>query len=136
MSEKNLFQLAAENKWRYPSPIGLLTTEDLFELPLTSEKANRPSLDGVARTVNAELKALGEESFVAKTNPRETQLRDQLELVKQVIAIKQAELEAARNRRLRQQQRELIQQQLEKARNQQLEGKSVEELEQMLRDLG
>ncbi|MEW2477352.1 MULTISPECIES: hypothetical protein [Micromonospora] len=90
-----LFEKATREKFRYPSTKGLLTTEQLWELPLTAKSGF--SLDDVARAVNAELKAVDTESFVAtETNPAKATLETKLEVVKHVIAIRIAEDQAAK----------------------------------------
>lgn len=91
----NIFEKATREKFRYPSSKGLLTTEQLWELPLTAKSGF--SLDDVARAVNAELKAIDTESFVAtETNPAKATLETKLEVVKHVIAIRIAEDQAAK----------------------------------------
>jgi hypothetical protein len=90
-----IFEKATREKFRYPSTKGLLTTEQLWELPLTAKSGF--SLDDVAKTVNAELKAIDTESFVAtETNPAKATLETKLEVVKHVIAIRLAEDQAAK----------------------------------------
>ncbi|MDI6103154.1 hypothetical protein QLQ12_31520 [Actinoplanes sp. NEAU-A12] len=90
-----IFEKATREKFRYPSTKGLLTTEQLWELPLTAKSGF--SLDDVAKAVNAELKAIDTESFVAtETNPAKATLETKLEVVKHVIAIRLAEDEAAK----------------------------------------
>lgn len=85
--ELNIFELASKRKLRFPSIKGDLTTEQLWDLSLTSKSGL--DLDAVAKTVNAELKATAEESFVAvSTNPRKAELELKLEIVKHIIAIK------------------------------------------------
>ncbi|WP_027661440.1 hypothetical protein [Salinispora fenicalii] len=91
----NIFEKATREKFRYPSSKGLLTTEQLWELSLTAKSGF--SLDDVARAVNAELKAIDTESFVAtETNPAKATLETKLEVVKHVIAIRIAEDQAAK----------------------------------------
>ncbi|MEO3821667.1 hypothetical protein [Plantactinospora sp. B24E8] len=90
-----IFEEATREKFRYPSTKGLLTTEQLWELPLTAKSGF--SLDDVAKAVNAELKAIDTESFVAtETNPAKATLETKLEVVKHVIAIRLAEDQAAK----------------------------------------
>ncbi|MFK3984302.1 hypothetical protein ACI2K4_28510 [Micromonospora sp. NPDC050397] len=90
-----IFEQATRKKFRYPSAKGLLTTEQLWELPLTAKSGF--SLDDVAKAVNAELKAVDTESFVAtETNPAKATLETKLEVVKHVIAIRLAEDQAAK----------------------------------------
>ncbi|MEU4164981.1 hypothetical protein [Actinoplanes sp. NPDC026670] len=90
-----IFEKATREKFRYPSTKGLLTTEQLWELPLTAKAGF--SLDDVAKAVNAELKAIDTESFVAtETNPAKAALETKLEVVKHVIAVRLAEDQAAK----------------------------------------
>lgn len=90
-----IFEKATQEKFRYPSTKGLLTTEQLWELPLTAKSGF--SLDDVAKAVNAELKAIDTESFVAtETNPAKATLETKLEVVKHVIAVRLAEDQAAK----------------------------------------
>lgn len=94
----DLFEVASREKYRFPANLGAngLTAEQLWDLPLTSER--KTSLDGVARMVNADLKAVTEESFVttAASNPAKTVLETKLEIVKHIIAVRLAENEAKR----------------------------------------
>ncbi|MEQ4302920.1 hypothetical protein ABNF97_16240 [Plantactinospora sp. B6F1] len=90
-----IFEKATREKFRYPSTKGLLTTEQLWELPLTAKSGF--SLDDVAKAVNAELKAIDTESFVAtEPNPAKATLETKLEVVKHVIAIRLAEDQSAK----------------------------------------
>ena len=90
----SLFLKASREKFRFSSPKGPLTTEQLWELPLSSERT--VSLDSLAIEINSELKTISEVSFV-KTSPnkRRKLLEDQLEILKAVIEVKQAENAAA-----------------------------------------
>lgn len=91
--EKNLFEIAARKAFRFESVRGDITTEQLFDLPLTSR--NGFDLDNVARTVNNQLKAVTEESFVTTTRTTgKTDLETKLDIVKFVIADRIAENEA------------------------------------------
>jgi hypothetical protein len=90
-----IFETATREKFRYPSTKGLLTTEQLWELPLTAKSGF--SLDDVAKAVNAELKAIDTESFVAtETNPAKATLETKLAVVKHIIAIRLGEDQAAK----------------------------------------
>lgn len=90
----DLFAIAARKKFRFPSPVGDLTAEQLWDLPLLARETRqiKVDLDTVARGINTELKSVTEESFVAvKPNPRQKELADKLEIVKAVIGVKQEE---------------------------------------------
>lgn len=83
----NIFEAASRKGLTFPSDRGLLTTDQLWHLSL-------PALDKVARKVNADLKGVTEESFVATVvNPNKATYELQLEVAKHIIAVKLAEAE-------------------------------------------
>ena len=89
----NLFENATRNKYRFESSKGMITVEDLWSMPLLSTSKVSPEfdLDHVAKTLNNKIKLLEEESFVSVKTTENTQLYEQLEIVKYVIATKLAE---------------------------------------------
>lgn len=100
MAEINLFEIASRKAFRFNSPRGELTTEQLWGFPLLADKGgpNAVDLNGIAKAVNDELKAVTEESFVSvKPNPKKTELEQKLDIVKHIIAYKQ-ELAASREK--------------------------------------
>ena len=93
----SIFEQASIQKIRFPSVRGELTTEQLWDLPLQSK--NQFDLDTVAKEVNASLKSVTEESFVATTTcPAKARYELMLELVKHVIAFKLKANEEQRSR--------------------------------------
>ena len=97
MTTTNIFEYASRNKTRFASSKGLLTAEQLWELPLRSTDGF--NLDAVAREANRALKAATEESFVAtERTPEHTRLETALEIVKHVIAVKLDDEAAAKKR--------------------------------------
>lgn len=127
----DLYKYAAQNALRFPSVRGSLTAEQLFDLPLTSKDGF--DLDGVAKTVNAGLKACGEESFVSTTaNPQQKMLEAALDIVKDVIATKQAAAAALLARQTKATERRKILDALEAKKDQQLTSASIEDLEKKL----
>lgn len=85
--DKNLFEIASRRKYRFPSVVGELTVEQLWDLPLTAGRG--ATLDSIAKAVNGELKSISDDSFVVTTpNPRKGELENMLEIVKHVIAVK------------------------------------------------
>lgn len=87
-----IFEIATRKKFRFPSIKGDLTAEQVWDLPLIASGPTRDvkaDLDGVARTINAELRSITEESFVSiKPDPRKADLEVKLDIVKHVIAAK------------------------------------------------
>ena len=86
----NIFEQASIHKIRFTTVKGDLTTEQLWDLPLTSKGSF--DLDTVAKTVNTSLKATAEESFVATSvNPARDVLELKLEIVKHIISVRLAQ---------------------------------------------
>lgn len=103
----NIFEFAARNKLRFPSNRGIINVEQLWDLPLQSRDGF--DLDQVAKAVNVELKAQGEESFVTTApSPNKLKLEAAMELVKYIIAAKLDLQEAARKRAARNAEREKL----------------------------
>lgn len=88
----NIFETASRRKYRFSSSKGDLNVEQLWDLPLAITSPTRDvkaDLDTIARAINAEIKDLTEESFVAiKTDPRKADLETKLEVVKHIIGVK------------------------------------------------
>lgn len=133
MSEINIFELAARNKYRFESPRGPLAAEDLFELPLQSRDGF--DLDNIAKTVNRSLKNVTEESFVATSSPNQGILETKLAIVKHVIAYKLEQRQRAENRAAKAAQRTKILAALDAKNESELQGMSREELLKQLNAL-
>ncbi len=88
----NLFEKAARGKYRFSSAKGLLTVEQLYDLPLKSGTVN---LNQIAIDLNREIKETQEESFVDTKSTVDQQLVDKLEIVKHIIATIKQEQEDA-----------------------------------------
>lgn len=129
----NIFEQASKQAIRFETSVGNITTEDLWSLPLTSEK--RPSLDTVARAINRELKEADEESFVVSSNKQTTLLRLKLDIVKHVIGVKLEEQQAERAKAANKQQKEKLLQILADKQDAELRGKDISEIEEMLKAL-
>ncbi len=127
-----MYKFVAQNGIRFASSRGLITVEQLFQMPLKS--ANGFDLDSVARAINKELKGMQEESFVddVSSNPRKKELEISLEVVKDVIKTKQSENEAKLNRLKKTAERKKILDALAAKRDQALTASSIEDLEKQL----
>ena len=130
----NLFLQATREKFRFESPKGDLSVEQLWDLPLTSRTGF--DLDTVAKAVNTNLKSSNEESFVnVSNNPAVSRLQAQLEVVKAIIEIKLAQAEAAKKRVEKAAERQRLMEVLHSKKDQELQGLSVEEIERRLSQL-
>lgn len=130
----NIFKKAAKLKLRFPSVKGLLTVEQLYDLPLTSKAGF--DLDSVAKTVNGYLRLASEESFV-NTKPNLEQTLNQLclDIVKEVIADRIAENEANANALVRRHEREKLLEVLQGKKDAALANLTEAELEEKIRAL-
>ena len=128
--EKNIFEYATRAKLRFPSKAGDITTEDLWDLPLLSEKGL--CLDAVAKAVNAELKQSQEESFVAPTKTvGAAELTLKLEIVKHIIQIKLDEAAKAKKSAENKKARERITQLIAEKQDAELKELSLDQLQEM-----
>lgn len=118
----NIFEVAARKKFRFASTRGDLLVEQLFDLSLVH-------LDGIARTVNTELKSLTEESFIdLKPDPRRGDLEAKLEILKYIIEAKQAEVVRMQKANERALERKRILDAINAKTDQELAGASKEDL--------
>jgi hypothetical protein len=127
----NIFERASRLKLRFETPKGLLSAEDLWDLPLTST-TGKANLDDVARSLHRQIKESETESFVVKPAKADEAAQIGFEVVKHVIEIRLAEAEEKRvlteNREKKQRILELISRKQDEA----LSAKSVEELQEMV----
>ena len=134
MNIENLFQLASRQKFRFQSIKGELTTEQLWDLPLTARGGF--NLDEVAKQVAAELKAAGEESFVQKkSNPAKSKLEAKLEIIKHIIAVKLEEAERAVKASQNQEERQRLLAVLNRKQDAALEELTPEQIQARLAEL-
>ena len=130
----NIFEQSTRQALRFPSVRGELNTEQLWDLALTSR--NGFDLDSVAKEVNQRLKAISEESFVIKTsNPEKSDLELKLEVLKHIIAVKQAEADARRNAADRAAERQKLYDILAEKQDSALKELSVEDIQKRLAEL-
>ena len=89
-----MFEKASKMKLRFTTSRGQVTTEDLWDFPLTSSTAF--SLDSIAQGLSKSIKASAEESFVIKKCRANKTLELQLDIVKHIISVKLDEAKARR----------------------------------------
>lgn len=134
MSEKNLLLIALSTGMRFPSSRGSVTTEDLFSMPLTAQ--NGFSLDTTAKSINALLKALGEESFVDQGDAAQRNgLTETLDVVKLVIDFRQEQNAIALAKREKRARRAKLLEALENSENAELASMSKENILKQLEEL-
>ena len=130
----NIFEKANKLKVRFATALGSVTVEDLWDMPLTSRKANA-SLDDLAKSLSKSVKESAEESFVVKKSSKNTELELKFDIVKHIIDIKLAEREAAANAAERKAQKEKVLRVIEAKKDADLENQSLEDLQKMAAEL-
>ena len=125
MSINELFIAATQQKFRFPFTKGVATVEDLWDL-------NVRDLDGIYKTLNAQKKQNNEESLLATKTKEDTVLDAKIEIIKYIVAYKQAEAEKRLARAAQREQKARIAEILADKQDEALRGKSVEELTAML----
>ncbi len=132
----DLYKYANQNRLRFPTTVGNLTVEQLFQLPLRSE-VGAVDLNTVAKTINAELKDKNEDDFVGTDTltPAKERLIVALDIVKDVIKTKQDENKAAREQSDRLAQKRKILDLISTKKDEKLSSQSIEDLEKQLAEL-
>lgn len=119
-----MFEQAVRLKLRFPYK-GLCTAEDLFDLTPTQ-------LDGIFKVLNAERKAMSEDSLLATKN-NDTDILDlKIEIVRHIVTVKLAEKAALAESRAKAEQRQKLLGILANKQDAELQGKSTEEIQAMI----
>lgn len=118
---------AARSKFRFNSSKGLLTFEQLWDVPLTN-KTSPFSLDNIAKEIYKDVKEGEEISFVVNRSVKSTEASDRLELVKYVISVRKDELQAREDQLKKQEEKKKIMEILERKKDASLENLSEEQL--------
>ncbi len=130
------FEKALRGKYRYSSPQGELSTEDLFDTPLTSTRPDKTAnLNDIAKGLSKKLKAEAEEDFVDPKPGASSELQDKLEIVKYVIHLRQAENDLARQAIEKKQQKDRILTLIARKQDEALEAQPLEELQKLVAGL-
>lgn len=132
----SMFEKATRLKVRFNTPKGLLTVEDLWDLPLTDGPDKYPSctcLDNIAKGLRRKLRDVEDESFVKKTVKDDgTQL--QFDIVKHVIEVRLAESDKAKKARENREKRQKILAAIADKEDQGLKDASIDDLKKLLEE--
>ncbi len=85
-----MFEQASKLKLRFSTASGTISTEDLWDLPLTNGNS---SLNSIAKQINRFLKDSEEESFVLKKTNVDELMILRMDIVKHIISVKLQEIE-------------------------------------------
>ena len=119
------FENATRLKYRYPSNVGMISTEDLWDL---SDK----QLDNVYKKLNAEVKKVTEESLLTTTSDADKELTDKLAIVKHVFTVKLAEQNDRLMDKERKEKKQYLLSLLQQKQDETYKSKSVEELQALI----
>jgi len=129
-----MYKLASIQKLRFSSTRGDLTVEQLWDMPLQSKTGF--DLDSLAKEANANLKSVTEESFVSTTDsPAKHKYALQLEILKDVIAVKLKEAADRRSAAEKAAKKAKLVSLLGEKQDEQLKSLSAEELAKQIAEL-
>lgn len=128
MSDVSIFEAASRMKLRFQTAKGLVSTEDLWSLPLTK-------LDEIAVEINGKIKATATGSFLTpKTNP-DAELSLALEVLIYIMTKRQAENAAVRDLEKRKLEKQKLLNLIDQKKDEKLAGLTLEELTNMANSL-
>lgn len=84
----NIFEQASRRKYRFSTAQGLLSADDLWDLPLTSTR--HVNLNSIAIDLHKQIKDSAEVSFVETKSVTDTDLETKFEIVKYIIEDKKS----------------------------------------------
>lgn len=144
METPAMFEQSTRLKLRFESPRGLLTVEDLWDLPLTSTSAgsrttiNRANLDAIAIDLHRQTRDASDVvSFVSPSAEDRTksELALKFEIVKHVIRVRVAERDELRLAADRREKKQRLLELIAKKEDAALGEKSVDELRALAESL-
>lgn len=130
-----MFDKATRLKLRFTTSKGEASVEDLWDLPLTSERGH-PNLDAIAIALNKQLKESDTISFVMPSKTQDEVTRLKFDIVRHVIEVRLAENADKAKERERAAQREKILEIIAHKQDEGLRNKSIEELQSLLNGSG
>ena len=126
-----MFEMACANKLRFTTRKGNFTAEDLFDLPLQSDRDT--SLESIWVALNKEIKDTDtSESPLKTTNGASKELTTKFAIVSRVIEIRLAARDARIGAKAKKERNEQIMRLIADKENDALAGKSIEELRALM----
>ena len=122
-----MFEKASRLQLRFDTPKGLLSVEDLWQLPLTSN-TGKANLDDIARELDAKVKNTSTVSFVNKPAKVDETVQLGFDIVKRVIDVRLEERDAAAIAEANKQKKQKLLAILEAKENEGLSQLSMEDL--------
>jgi hypothetical protein len=125
-----IIEQAVRQKLRFNSTKGVLSVEQLFDLPFTSKSGC--DLQTVATDCDNAVKSLGETDFVGIASKPNATAQLRLDVVKHVIAVLKEERNKTSSANAKKVQKEKLLHLLAQKENEELSNKSPEELQAMI----
>lgn len=120
------FKEASRQKLRFQTPVGLVTTEQLWDLPLQE-------LDAMAVKLEEDYNKSGKKSFLVAKSKKDKQIKLALDIIIEVLVDKVQERDAAAQAASDKEHNQKILERIQQAKDKELDGLSVKELEKLLR---
>ena len=122
-----MFEKASRLQLRFDTPKGVLSVEDLWQLPLTSN-TGKANLDDIARELDSKIKNTSTVSFVNKPAKADETVQLGFDIVKRVIDVRLEERDAAATAEANKQKKQKLLAILEAKENEGLSQLSMEDL--------
>lgn len=130
----NIFEQATRAQLRFSTPNGMLSVEDLWDLPLTST-TKRANLDDVAKLLDNQIKNTASVSFVNDVSEVNTQTKLAFDVVLHIIKVRLAERAAAKTAADARAKKQKIMAIIEQKQDEALSAASIDDLQSMLASL-
>jgi hypothetical protein len=130
----SIFERASRLKLTYSTPKGLLSFQDLWDLPLqsTTGKAN---LDDIARDLFKQLKSDDNVSFVESSHKADELTQLMFDVAKHIIDVRLAERAAAKDKAERAEKKQKLLALIADKQDESLKSMSLEDLQKMVAEL-
>ena len=130
------FATATRLKLRFKTPVGAISVEDLWDLPLTAGNG-KANLDDIAVALDNQLSTVARKSFVnqTKVDNDQTEIKLAFDIVNHVIQVKLDERDKAKRAADRRAQRQTLLNLLAEKENARLQEASADELRNLLASL-
>lgn len=129
-----MFEKANRLKLRFDTSKGMMSVEDLWDLPLTSA-TGKANLDDIAKGLFRQLKDEGDVSFVNPSASKDKTLQMKFDIVKHIIDVRVAENAATETARANREKKQMILGIIAQKENEQLTSASLEDLQRMVESL-
>ena len=129
-----MFDKAFRQKLRFESPMGQLSVEDLWDLPLTA-RSGKANLDDIAKELHHQLKNGDDISFVIQSKKSDETIQLKFDIVKHIIDVRLAEQSAAETLRSNKEKKQQLLAIISQKENEGLMNTSLDELKKMAESL-